>query len=120
MHSAIDNPALVDRTFLRAIFEYPFEQCKVEHIIGLVESDNERALQINKRCGFKESMRLSGGGLRGQDLVVMTLRAEDCRWLRRKHGKEVRGDTGGLSRSDGAGAKPIPEYCAPEAHTEFA
>lgn len=88
MHSAIDDPSVVNRTFVRAIFEYPFVQCGVLSILAMVDSTNTQALDIDKRCGFKEINRLAGAGLEG-DMVILQLTRDECRWLKEKdHRKE--------------------------------
>lgn len=89
MHSAIDDPSAVSRTFVRAIFEYPFVQCKLVEVLALVDSANTRALDIDKRCGFKEVYRVEDSGLEGKDLILLRLRKSECRWLRNTHGKEI-------------------------------
>lgn len=87
MHSAIDDPSVINRTFVRAIFEYPFVQLGLSHVVALVEEDNQRALDIDKRCGFRETHRLEGAAMNGGDLIVLEMRRNDCRWIR--HGKEL-------------------------------
>ena len=86
MHSAIDDSVAVDRTFVRAVFDYPFNECNVQTIIALVSSENTRALKLDKHVGFKEVSRLPGAGMDGHDLVILTMNRNECRWL--KHGKE--------------------------------
>ena len=89
MHSAIDDPSVISRTFVRAIFEYPFNQCGVSHILAMVDSCNTQALEIDRRCGFKEIHRQDGAGLEG-DMVILQLTRDECRWLKEKdHRKEV-------------------------------
>jgi hypothetical protein len=88
MHSAIDDPSVIDRTFVRAIFSYPFVDCKLTHVLALVDSANARALEIDKRCGFKEIDRFVGAGLEGRDMFLLQLKREECKWTER-HGKEV-------------------------------
>lgn len=82
MHDAIDDPSVIDRTFVREVFRYPFEVCGVTHILALVDSANQRAMSINSRLGFREVHRMDGAGLDGPDMVLLQLRADDCRFLR--------------------------------------
>lgn len=86
MHSAIDDPSVIDRTFVRAIFEYPFVECKLDTLLALVSSENTQAMDIDLRVGFKEINRLSGAGVDGNDLVLLSMTRNECKWL--KHGKE--------------------------------
>jgi len=90
MHSAIDDPVVIDRTFVRAIFSYPFIECKCTHVIAMVDSANQRALDIDKRCGFKEVNRFEGSGLEGKDMILLSMNRDECRYL---NGKEKRSGT---------------------------
>jgi hypothetical protein len=115
MHSAIDDPKAINRTFLRAIFEYPFVQCKLTHVIAIVSANNDRAMSIDKRLGFEEFASLSGAGLEGEDLVLLQMERSKCQWLEdSKHGKEVHTPGPGL-RSGGREAgrsEQRPHHCA--------
>lgn len=82
MHSAIDDPSVINRTFVRAMFEYPFNQCGCTHVIVVVHGNNQHALDIDLRVGFKEVHRLVGGGLEGDDLIFLQMSREECRWIR--------------------------------------
>ncbi len=86
MHSAIDDPTAIDRTFVRAIFEYPFVQLKLRAVFAMVDSTNSRALDIDRRLGFKEIHRLEAAGLDG-DLLILQMLPSECRWI---NGKEKR------------------------------
>lgn len=91
MHSAIDDPSVIGRTFVQAIFDYPFNSCGCTHILAQVEGSNARALDIDIRCGFKEIHRLERAALDGSDLVLLQLTRDECRWLKGNHnGKEER------------------------------
>jgi hypothetical protein len=55
----------------------------------MVDSSNTRAMDIDLRLGFKEVTRFAGAALDGSDQVLLSMRKEDCRWIRgTKHGKE--------------------------------
>lgn len=90
MHSAIDDPTVINRTFVKAIFEFPFNQCNLTHVIALVESSNTRAMKIDLRLGFKEINRLEGAGLDGSDLVLLSMARNECKWIGAADGKEER------------------------------
>lgn len=98
-HGAIDDPSAITRTFLRAIFEYPFEKCDVSHMFSLVSSENQRSINFCTRSGFKEVQRLVGAGEDGHDMVVLMLQRNECKWLRGTHGKEIQGASGTLHPS---------------------
>lgn len=90
MHSAIDDPSVINRTFVKAIFDYPFNQCKMTHVLALVESSNTRAMSIDLRLGFKEVNRFEGAGLDGSDLVLLSMARNECKWIGAADGKEER------------------------------
>lgn len=83
MHMA-GSEGWLNRKFLWAAFDYPFNQCGCKVIYTVVGSDNARALKINKGFGAKiiatiEDAHPSGG------LHILTLRKEDCKWLKEKY-----------------------------------
>ncbi len=89
IHVAIEDPAVIDRAFVRAAFEYPFTQCGVHVLLGLVDSENSKAIEFNRKLGFKEAHFIPEAGLHG-DLLIFQMRKSDCRWTKVKHGKEIR------------------------------
>lgn len=91
MHNAIDDPSRIDRTFVRESFRYPFEICGLEEVLAPVPADNERALSLNFHLGFREVHRIPGGALEGSDLLLLSMRKAECRFLKGKFdGKEER------------------------------
>jgi hypothetical protein len=81
-HIAGFRPRWLDRDMLWMMFHYPFEQLRVGKIIGHVHSTNLKALDFNSKLGFKEEARIEGV-FRAADLVIVSMRREDCRWLER-------------------------------------
>lgn len=90
MHSAIDDPSVINRTFVKAIFDYPFNQCKLTHVLAMVESSNTRAMDIDRRLGFREVNRFEGAGLDGGDVVLLAMSRNECKWIGATDGKEER------------------------------
>lgn len=89
MHSAIDDPAGVDRTFIRAAFEYPFEQLNLVEVLAPVMEENEKAMNFDLKLGFKEVYRIAGGSPDGGDIILLRMRREECRWIKEnRSGKE--------------------------------
>ena len=70
--------------FLRVVFGYVFEQCKLNVAIGLVPSWNTQALRFDQHLGFIEKCRIPDAAP-GGDLVVLTMRREQCRWIEGFH-----------------------------------
>lgn|SRR3982751_3939862 len=87
-HIAGFRPRWIDKDMLWMIFHYPFEQLGVGKIFGHVHSTNLKALDFNRRLGFIEEARIAGV-YRDADLVILSMRREDCRWLKRGHRRGI-------------------------------
>jgi len=70
------------KQFLRAAFDYPFNQCNLEKMFGIVNSKNLKAMEYDQKLGFKEAIRFAGVHEDGGDLVVFEMNKADCRWIR--------------------------------------
>lgn len=73
----------VGREFLFALFDYAFRQLSCKVVVALVNSENIASAKFVSHLGFEEKCRLEGGSPEG-DLIVFTMRKEECRWLERK------------------------------------
>ena len=78
MHVAIEQ---MNRAFLKAAFHWPFERWGLNAVIGLVTEGNTQALKFDLHLGFKEVYRIRAGGSGGEDLIVLEMRREDCRFI---------------------------------------
>jgi len=79
---------ITPRALLKASFDYPFNQCGVETLIGIVNSNNKRAMAYNRKLGFTEFSRLVGKHDDGGDLVMFTMVRSQCKWIKEfKHEK---------------------------------
>jgi RimJ/RimL family protein N-acetyltransferase len=78
--AAVPGSRWMNRTFLHAIFHYPFIQMGVRRVTGEVEATNERALRLDAHFGFKREAVLKDAMPTG-DLILLVLWKEDCRWL---------------------------------------
>ena len=88
MHAA-GEPHWLTKDMLWAVFDYPFNVCGVNMIIGMVPSGNRQAIRFNNHIGFKTKLRLYGAHPDGE-LILMTMHRDECRYLERKHhGQEV-------------------------------
>jgi hypothetical protein len=82
-HMAVDTP-IAWRCLLRAALYYAFVQLERKIVLGTAASDNEKALKVQKRIGFKQVYRVTDGWSDGIDLVLVELRhdsEEAKRWL---------------------------------------
>ena len=85
MHVASEGRNWLNREFLWFAFYYPFEQLKVNVIIGLVAEDNFRARKFDENLGFKLLTSIPNADPNGSTLIY-TMYKHQCKWLRIKHG----------------------------------
>ena len=88
MHVAGEGHWL-SKDFLGAMFHYPFSICKVNVVIAPVASTNTKALRLNEKVGFTREHAIEDGHPDG-DLVIMTMRKTQCKFLHfgDKYGQE--------------------------------
>lgn len=67
---------------LEFVFMKAFEN--VSMLVGVVNSNNEAAMKYDKHLGFEESMRFEGMHEDGGDMVILTMRKDQCRYLNMK------------------------------------
>ena len=81
VHFAIDNPFVIKHGFLNEIARHLFIQCGRKRIFGLVPSNNEKALKLDKHIGMEEVARIPDAVKEGVDYIVMRMDKESCRWI---------------------------------------
>ena len=86
MHVAAGVENWLDRDFLRVCFDYPFRQLDCKVVIGLVPENNYKARRFDEHLGFKLTATIPEGHPDGS-LLIYTLTAKDCRWVKESHGK---------------------------------
>jgi hypothetical protein len=77
-HIAIEGR--ITKGYLKAIFNYPFEFCKVKKIIVPVSSTHAKSLKLVTKMGFVEEARVKDAAPDG-DIIFLTLAREKCRFL---------------------------------------
>jgi RimJ/RimL family protein N-acetyltransferase len=82
-HIAIEGR--MTKGYLKAIFDYPFNVCKVKKIIVSVVSSNTKSLKLVTNMGFSEEARLKDAALNG-DIIFLTLAREKCRFIGARNG----------------------------------
>jgi RimJ/RimL family protein N-acetyltransferase len=78
--AAVPGSRWMTKAFLKAVFAYPFVQLGVRRITGLVATRNVPALRFDEHIGFKREGLIRHGTV-DDDLVVMGMLKEECRWL---------------------------------------
>lgn len=80
MHVAAIGKSWMVREYLRTCFDYPFNQLKVNKVIGLVDSTNLDALRFDRHLGFVDEAVIKDAGKVG-DLHVLTMTRQQCRFI---------------------------------------
>lgn len=88
-HLAGTGRRWMNREFLWYCFYYPFEQLKVNKILGLVESTNEAAIRLDEHLGFTLEATLKDAAPKG-DLLIYSMTKDQCRWLNLKDRSRVK------------------------------
>lgn len=95
MHVCSFDPRWLSKDMLWVIFHYPFVHLGCKKVLGFVESTNKQAIAFEKKIGFIEEARIADA-CPGGDVLVMSMRREDCRWLNiRPTGVQWRGNPQG-------------------------
>ena len=80
-HIAVENPMVIRHGFFHAGFRYFYQTCGKLVLTAMTPADNDRALKLAKRVGFRETHRIKDGYNYGVDMVVLEMRKEECKWL---------------------------------------
>lgn len=88
MHVAAIGRRWMTKEYLWMCFHYPFEQLKVNKIIGLVGSGNANAIAFDEHLGFKLEHSIVDAHKDGA-LLVYTMKREQCRFLEIKNGAQI-------------------------------
>jgi hypothetical protein len=91
MHMVNLKGGYTPKGLLFGAFDYPFNFLGLEKAFGIVNSLNTKAMEYDKKLGFKEAIRFPGMHCDGGDLVVFEMNKADCRWIRErvKHETEL-------------------------------
>lgn len=74
-------PDWVNRDMLWICFHYPFVQLGCKKVFAQVPANNTRSLDFELKLGFKIEARIADV-FPDEDLIVVSMRREDCRWLK--------------------------------------
>ena len=87
VHVAGFRPNWASKALLYLAFNYPFEQLKVNKLIGLVPEENHQARNLNLHLGFRIEYKIDdvfNHRSLANGMWIMSMRREDCRWLKMK------------------------------------
>jgi hypothetical protein len=80
LHMAGSEDNWATRDFLWVVYDFPFNVLGVTWCLGLVDATNTRALDIDKRMGFREIARLPAILDDGADLIILGMQRHEC-WV---------------------------------------
>lgn len=87
MHVAAEGKHWLNRQFLYACFDYPFNQLKVDRVTGCVPDSNEAAKRFDEHLGFQREGLLRKASQDGSDLIVYGMLRAECRFLEKRLGR---------------------------------
>lgn len=85
MHCAGEG-SWINREFLRKAFGYPFDQLKVQKILGFVDSTNAAARRLDEHLGFVLEATIENATPKG-DLLIYSMTREQCKFLGGRYGR---------------------------------
>ena len=80
IHVAKTPDGRMSRAWLRALFRYAFDHCKVNKIIGVIDSENSESLRFTRHIGFTDEAVIKDAGPAG-DFHILTMTRNQCRFL---------------------------------------
>ena len=79
MHVAIEGR--LTREYIRFCYDYPFNQLGVKKLIGLVDSNNKKALKFDLHSGWVEEAVIKDAAPNG-NVHILTMTREQCRFIK--------------------------------------
>jgi hypothetical protein len=80
MHQVM-QPGGTTKDFFWYAFYYPFVELGCSRVTGMLPEENEKALRVALKLGFKEEARIAGASRAGKDVIILRMLKEECRWL---------------------------------------
>ena len=72
------------KEMLKVVFDFAFNTAQREMLIGIVNSKNENAMKYDLHLGFKVEHTIPGMHDDGGDLVILSMKKADCKYLEMK------------------------------------
>lgn len=92
MHVAGTGKYWMNREFLWFAFYYPFNQLKVNKVLGVVGGGMENVLDFDQHLGFVIEHRIKDAHPTG-DMVILSMTRAQCRFLEPRYGRRIRRQT---------------------------
>ena len=79
-HLIMTTPMVVRHGFFEEVTDYVFNVAGRGLMIGLVPENNEAALSVDAKIGFRECARVPDAVSEGVGIVILTMTPDDCRY----------------------------------------
>lgn len=83
------SPRWATRTVLRAVFHYPFVQCRLRRLQTICEVADAKVRAFNERLGFTQEGVLRDAWDLGGDAIVWSMLPHECPWLKESDHAEL-------------------------------
>lgn len=80
MHVAAEGKQWASRAFGRAVFGFPFVQCKVRRVSAYIATRNSACIRFVEKLGFINEGKMQHA-LPNDDVLIYGLLRENVRWL---------------------------------------
>ena len=80
IHVAVED-VYAGREFLKAIFDYAFNQLHVKKLVGLVQEDNVKARRLDEHLGFTTEAKIDDA-CAGGAILIYTMTRTQCRFIK--------------------------------------
>ena len=84
---AVEPAAVLPKSFMWAIFDYPFKQLGVWKMLAYVAESNYKSRALVEKMGFTQETVITDYYPDG-DLFIYSMNKEQCRWLEKDNGQE--------------------------------
>ena len=81
IHIWIENAFVLKHGFAEEVFNYIFNTCGRNVVIGVTPDNNVKALKFIKHIGLEEVCRIKDGYAEGVDYIITEIRRENCRYI---------------------------------------
>ena len=82
-HIAIDKRTKKLVELFQHVCNYAFNYAKLKRLTGMVPTNEPQIIAFDKHLGFEEEFVMKDGAP-GADMMVLVMRPETCRWLRKE------------------------------------
>jgi RimJ/RimL family protein N-acetyltransferase len=82
-HIAVDRHTRLLPKMIYHSFDYAFNHCGLKRLTGMVPTSEPKTIAFDKHIGFEEEFVMKDGAP-GADMMVLVMRPDICRWLRKE------------------------------------